>query len=368
MIGPSGPRGLAMERRVLTGRNPAARRALLGALAAAVVCALAAVSAALLTPGRVPAQAGARPPAPLSGHANISLQAQAAISAALGHGDATYRVRALGGGAFAARSAAGMHELFDHSGATIVAGATRVHMQARSIALDGAKVNLADAAPRASGNGVSFAFGSVSQYYRNGPAGLEQGFQLRHPPRGAADGELRLTMKLSGNTRAAIAPGADAVTFRHAGSPALTYGALFATDAAGRALRTRLALAGSELVLVVDARGARYPLSIDPLVQVGQKITGLEEIGEGRFGWTVAMSEDGNTALVGGPADHEFAGAAWVFVRSGASWVQQGPKLTGKQPGGECKPVVEVADPLTEGECGFGASVALSADGNTAHV
>jgi IPT/TIG domain/FG-GAP repeat len=368
MIGPSGPRGLAMERRVLTGRTVPARRALLAALAAALVCALAAAYAALLTPGRVPARAAVRPPAPMQGRANIGLQAQAAISAALGRGDPAYRVRALGGGAFAARSGAGMRERFDRSGATIVAGATRVHMQARSLALGGAAVTLAGATPRASANGVSFAFGSLTQYYRNGPAGLEQGFQVRQPPRGAAGGGLRLTMNLSGNTRAAIAPGADAVTFRRAGSPALTYGALFATDAAGRALRTRVALARGDLVLVVDARGARYPLSIDPLVQVGQKITGLEEIGQGRFGWTVAMSEDGNTALVGGPADHEFAGAAWVFVRSGASWVQQGPKLTGKQPGGECKPVVEVTDPLTEGECGFGASVALSADGNTALI
>src|SRR5437899_12435 len=89
---------------------------------------------------------------------------------------------------------------------------------------------------------------------------------------------------------AALSPRAAAVTFRRAGSPALTYGALFATDAAGRALRTRMALAGSELVLVVDARGARYPLTIDPVLQVGQKITGLEEQGEGRFGRTVAMS------------------------------------------------------------------------------
>jgi hypothetical protein len=48
--------------------------------------------------------------------------------------------------------------------------------------------------------------------------------------------------------------------------------------------------------------------------------------------------------------------------------VQQGPKLTGKQPGGECKAAAEATDPLTEGECGFGASVALSADGNTALI
>src|SRR5262249_15485633 len=46
-------------------------------------------------------------------------------------------------------------------------------------------------------------------------------------------------------------------------------------------------------------------------------------------GGSAALSSDGNTALVGGPADDDEAGAAWVFTRSGAAWAQQGAKLTG---------------------------------------
>ncbi len=166
MIGPAGPGGLAMERRPLTGRTAPARRALRGALVAALLCALAAGPTALLTHGRVPAPAGARPLAPgaASARVNLSLQAQAAISAALGRDDAAYRVRALGGGAFAARSVGGMHARFDHSGATVVAGATRVHMEARSLALDGKIITLPRATPRAGSNGVSFAFGSLTEY------------------------------------------------------------------------------------------------------------------------------------------------------------------------------------------------------------
>ena len=62
---------------------------------------------------------------------------------------------------------------------------------------------------------------------------------------------------------------------------------------------------------------------------------------------------DGNTALIGGPADNGDVGAAWVFTRSGATWTQQGEKLTG---GGE------------SGAGAFGTSVALSSDGNTALI
>jgi hypothetical protein len=74
---------------------------------------------------------------------------------------------------------------------------------------------------------------------------------------------------------------------------------------------------------------------------------------------SVALSSDGNTALIGGTQDNEdsntgFApGAAWVFTRSGSTWSQQGGKLTG---GGET------------GGGFFGSSVALSSDGNTALI
>jgi hypothetical protein len=83
-------------------------------------------------------------------------------------------------------------------------------------------------------------------------------------------------------------------------------------------------------------------------------------IGEGRvsgapFGEHVALSGDGDTALVG---DGTMRGAAWVFVRSGNAWMEQGPKLSGEEEVGESKGGLEA----------FGASVALSADGSTALI
>ena len=53
---------------------------------------------------------------------------------------------------------------------------------------------------------------------------------------------------------------------------------------------------------------------------------GTGETGEGEFAASVALSEDGDTALIGGPADNGGEGAAWVFTRSGAIWTQQGRK------------------------------------------
>jgi hypothetical protein len=83
--------------------------------------------------------------------------------------------------------------------------------------------------------------------------------------------------------------------------------------------------------------------------QQGPKLTGAGEAGHAEFGSSVALSADGNTALIGGWFDNRAKGAAWVFTRSGSTWTQQGPKLTA-------------------GEGTFGVSVALSADGNTALI
>ena len=66
-------------------------------------------------------------------------------------------------------------------------------------------------------------------------------------------------------------------------------------------------------------------------------------------GFSVALSADGNTAIVGGLRD------AWVFTRNGGTWTQQGAKLAGT---GAVGNVLAFE----------GRSVALSADGNTALV
>ncbi len=86
------------------------------------------------------------------------------------------------------------------------------------------------------------------------------------------------------------------------------------------------------------------------------KITGGEEVEEGRFGASVALGAEGNTALIGGPGDSKETGAAWAFTRSAEGvWAQQGAKLT--------------AETGEESEKGaFGSSVGLSFDGDTALI
>src|SRR3954471_13926338 len=47
---------------------------------------------------------------------------------------------------------------------------------------------------------------------------------------------------------------------------------------------------------------------------------------DSRFGGGVPLSGDGNTLIVGAPADNNAIGAVYFFVRSGATWVPQGSR------------------------------------------
>ena len=94
-------------------------------------------------------------------------------------------------------------------------------------------------------------------------------------------------------------------------------------------------------------------LALGQFTQHGSKLVGTGAVGDAQQGTSVALSGDGNTAIVGGPNDNSSAGAAWIFTQSNGAWSQQGSKLVGTG---------AVGNPQQ------GISVALSTDGNTAIV
>ena len=84
------------------------------------------------------------------------------------------------------------------------------------------------------------------------------------------------------------------------------------------------------------------------------------------LGYSVALSANGETALVGAPREaNKFLfegteGAAYVFTASGSTWTQQAKlEVTGKE-------LLETTE--LGGHTFFGSSVDLSGDGNTALI
>jgi hypothetical protein len=74
-------------------------------------------------------------------------------------------------------------------------------------------------------------------------------------------------------------------------------------------------------------------LALAQFTQQGPKLVGTGAVGAAEQGVSVALSADGNTAVVGGYGDNFVypspTGAAWVYTRSGGIWTQQGNKLVG---------------------------------------
>ena len=87
--------------------------------------------------------------------------------------------------------------------------------------------------------------------------------------------------------------------------------------------------------------------------QQGPKFAGSGVLGMAGQGWSVALSGDGRTAVIGGPYDNGNVGATWVFTRTNGIWRQQGPKLVGSGASGTAEQ---------------GWKVAVSGDGSTALI
>ena len=121
--------------------------------------------------------------------------------------------------------------------------------------------------------GLSTAGPGVTEWYVNGPLGLEHGFTLLRRPAAVAAAGRGGHARARSRRRPLARLDADRrglALIDRAGRERLAYRGLWATDADGRELRAWLALARGRLLVRVDDTGARYPLTIDPYFQGGK--------------------------------------------------------------------------------------------------
>lgn len=190
---------------------------------------------------------------------------------------------------------------------------------------------------------MSYRWPGVIGWYANGPLGLEQGFTL--PRRPARSGFLTLAVgRLSAGERGRLTEGGSTLAvLSRSGRRLWSYGDLSASDSRGRHVRAWIALAGSRVLLRVDDARARYPLTIDPLVQQA-------ELGGNLGVDSAAVAISGSTVVVGVSGYPNGKGRVLVFTMPAGGWANsdQAAELTASdgQPGDQ-----------------LGASVAIS--GNT---
>ena len=181
------------------------------------------------------------------------------------------------------------------------------------------------AAPTARDNEVRYRHGaSLEQWWKNGLAGVEQGFDIGARP--AGDGWLVLEVSVDG-LEALKSDSFDEIELvDSSGETQLYYRALHVQDADGNLLDGHMeAPDGDTIALVIDDRNARYPIVIDPTLTEDQVLA--PPVSGQSFGHDVAISD--NWMVVGMPcydpvgSTSNCYGAALFYEFSGGAWVHR---------------------------------------------
>jgi len=268
--------------------------------------------------------------------ADLPAAAQQSISSAIGHDQSAYYATTTAAGVTLANPANAFSATVQAGALQVSAGADSWNMTllAAGYGATAEGAPLGTAQTTASANRVDSNYGPIDAWYINGPAGLEQGFNVAPSTDGSVS--LTVTLALGGNLTGVVNAAGDGLALtRPDGSTALGYNGLTVYDATGKALPATLEVQTDgnhqSLLIHVNTAGAQGQITIDPLVQTA-KLTASDGAGGDAFGCAVALS--GNTVVIGANGasvnSNTSQGAAYVFTESGKGWADmtQTAKLT----------------------------------------
>jgi len=216
--------------------------------------------------------------------------AQAGISTAIGRDQTAFHARRESGKLRFDNPGHRLKARFTREGAEVEAAGNRFRIQFAGYGRGDRHTSPLSIQPQASANRVEYRRGHLTEWYVNGPLGLEQGFTVEKPPEPARDEPLSIALTISGDLHPRSGKeGLDLV--RADGTTALHYGGLAAWDANGHTFPTRWEQKGKKVVLCVEDRGARYPVTVDPFIEQA-KLTISDGDKFAKFGSAVAMSGD----------------------------------------------------------------------------
>jgi uncharacterized repeat protein (TIGR01451 family) len=170
---------------------------------------------------------------------------------------------------------------------------------------------------------LEYQRGTLTEWYRDTALGVEQGFTMYESPMG--EDHLVLQLNLATDLEGVLDENGRGLSFPGPEGQTLRYDHLKVYDANGAELDARMVYEPGQVQILVDDSGAVYPITIDPLIYLEQKVIASDGGSNDYFGQSVALS--GNTALVGATSHDVGAntdqGSVYVFVRSGITWTQQ---------------------------------------------
>jgi FG-GAP repeat len=256
---------------------------------------------------------------PVSRLSDLPDEAQSSISATLGRDLPEYCAKAAGEDFVTENPQQHLSAQFGVGGVRVRQGSASWATSVSAYGYGDRLHTVPSTVPIAQQNRVEYRRGPLTEWYVNGPAGLEQGFSLSRRPEGQSMQPLTIALAMSGDMKATL--GADKASLTLTGSQKeIVYTALSARDSAGSELPVWLDLEKDQLLLRMDDRKAHYPVVIDPTLKQA-RLTASDEINGGLFGYSVAIS--GNTLVVGSPEAYVGSveqGAAYVFVKPTGGW------------------------------------------------
>ncbi len=197
---------------------------------------------------------------------------------------------------------------------------------------------------RAEGGRVTYEWSrAIDEWYINDARGFEHGFTIHERPAIAKDkpgtefqaGPLTLSLRVRGTLSPVVQSDRRGVNFvDSSGVTALSYFGLTVFDAKGSDIPAWFETDSDELNLLVDDRGAEYPLVIDPIAHDAY-IKASNASAGARFGFSTTLSghtlvvgafrESGSSMGTGGTGSGKLtsSGAVYVFVRTGSTWSEQ---------------------------------------------
>ena len=109
---------------------------------------------------------------------------------------------------------------------------------------------------------------SVSEWYKNSRAGIEQGFELKERPHAKSKGELVLVGEVKTDL-AVLNPTREKIGFSKSGAEVVQYAGLKVVDATGKTLPSWLSYSATgkskQLLIHIDDSQAVYPVVVDPV-------------------------------------------------------------------------------------------------------
>jgi hypothetical protein len=182
----------------------------------------------------------------------------------------------------------------------------------------------------------------IEAWWRAVPLGYEEGFELLRRPQGRGPVEVELEANRVGRK---VGEGVRWGEVR--------YGKLWVTDRRGRRVPAELRAEGRKIWIRIEGRGWKYPLRVDPLVWIEQAASLPTGLGSnGQFGYSVALSSNGDEAIVGADSANNNVGAAYIYTYDSNTGIWGSP----------------VSLTVPSGASVLGYSVALSSDGTLALV